>query len=142
MYLCGNAARNRLERVEPSLIDESLEIGEEADFIASRLAYYPTYEGASPDARAAYLNWLASGRRHPRAAIGYVYLFFYGLERRAVIDARTDPAARDEIPAICAELEGLIGAYQNGTFNWRARQLLAFAAPCTAPAILSCRPHH
>lgn len=126
VYLCGNAARNRLERVEPSLIDESLEIGEEADFIASRLAYYPTYEGASPAARAAYLNWLASGRRHQRAAIGYVYLFFYGLERRALIDARTDPVARDDIPAICAELEGLIEAYKNGSFNWRARQLLAF----------------
>lgn len=126
VYLCGNAARDRLERVEPSLIDESLEIGEETDFMVSRLAYYPTYEGASPAARAAYLNWLASGRRHPSAAIGYVYLFFYGLERRAVIDARTDPAARDEIPALCTELEGLIEVYQNGTFNWRARQLLAF----------------
>ncbi|UIF89302.1 TerB N-terminal domain-containing protein [Cupriavidus sp. UYPR2.512] len=126
VYLCGNAGRGRLERVEPSLIDESLEIGKETNFIASGLPYFPTFEGISPDARSAYLNWLASGRRHPKAAIGYVYLFFYGLERRAVIDARTDPAARDEIPAICVELEGLIETYRNGTFNWRARQLLAF----------------
>lgn len=126
VYLCGNARRNRLERAEPSLIDESLEIGNESNFISNGLPYFPTFGGISPDARSAYLNWLANGRRNPKAAIGYVYLFFYGLERRAVIDARTDPAARDEIPDICAELQGLIQTYRNGTLNWRARQLLAF----------------
>lgn len=126
VYLCGNAAHNRLERVEPSLIDESLPIGREDDFTMRHLPYYPAYADASPTARAAYLNWLAVGRRHPKADLGYAYLFFYGLERRVIIDARTDPAARDEIPAICTELEGLISTYTNGTFNWRARQLLAF----------------
>lgn len=126
VYLCADARRGRLERVEPSLIDESLEIGTQTNFMTSGLPYYPTFGGISPDGRSAYLHWLASGRRNPRASIGYVYLFFYGLERRAIIDACTDPAARDEIPAICAELEGLIDTYKNGTFNWRARQLLAF----------------
>ncbi|WP_256972078.1 TerB N-terminal domain-containing protein, partial [Paraburkholderia caledonica] len=126
VYLSGNAEANGLERAEPSLIDESLQVGREEDFTARHLPYYPTYGGASPTARSAYLNWLATGRRHPNADLGYVYLFFYGLERRAAIDARTDPAARDEIPGICAELEGLIKTYKNGTFNWRARQLLSF----------------
>lgn len=148
VYLCGNAERNRVERTEPSLIDESLPVGREEDFTIRHLPYYPTYEGASPTARAAYLNWLASGRRHPKADLGYVYLFFYGLERRAVIDARTDPAARDEIPAICAELEGLVETYKNGTFRWRASQLLSFcryiygAGELTPPALpLEGNPH-
>ncbi|WP_174966677.1 MULTISPECIES: TerB N-terminal domain-containing protein [Pandoraea] len=148
VYLCSSAERNRLERTEPSLIDESLQIGREEDFTVNHLPYYPTYEGASPTARAAYINWLISGRRHPNAGLGYVYLFFYGLERRAIIDARSDQAARDEIPAICAELEGLIETYKNGTFNWRARQLLAFcryiygAVDLTPPALpLEGNPH-
>ncbi|MBB5546591.1 TerB N-terminal domain-containing protein [Paraburkholderia fungorum] len=141
VYLCDNAERNRLERTEPSLIDESLQVGREGDFTVRHLPYYPTYAGASPTARAAYLNWLTNGRRHPLADLGYVYLFFYGLERRAIIDAHSDPAARDEIPAICMELEGLIETYRNSTFNSRARQLLSFcrhiyqAESLTPPAV-------
>lgn len=136
VYLCDNAERYRLERAEPSLIDESLPIARDEDFTVRHLPYYPTYVGASPAARGAYLSWLARGRRHPGADLGYVTLFFTGLERRAIIDARNDPAARDEIPAICNELEGLIATYKHSTFNWRARQLLAFCRAVYGPGEL------
>ncbi|CAB3974615.1 hypothetical protein BCO37747_07512 [Burkholderia contaminans] len=126
VYLCGSAGRDGLTKAEPSLIDESLPVGRDENFLIRHLPLYPTYDNASPTARAAYLNWLSGGRRNPGADIGYVYLFFYGLERRATVDARTDPAARDEIPAICAEIDGLIKTYRNASFTHRARALLDF----------------
>ncbi|WP_175011262.1 TerB N-terminal domain-containing protein [Burkholderia lata] len=126
VYLCGSAGRDGLAKAEPSLIDETLSIGREDNFLVRHLPLYPTYDNASPTARAAYLNWLSVGRRNPGADIGYVYLYFYGLERRATVDARTDPAARDEIPAICAEIDGLINTYRNASFTHRARALLDF----------------
>ena len=111
---------------EPSLVDASLPIGRLDDYRVRNLDYYPTYASASPDARASYLNWLATGRRDPHADPGYVYLFFYGLERRAVLEAGTDASARAAIPAICAEVEALIAVYGRGRFTARARHLLAY----------------
>ncbi|WP_207000853.1 TerB N-terminal domain-containing protein [Trinickia mobilis] len=111
---------------EPSLVDESLPIGRDDDYTDRKLSYYPSYGSASPDARASYLNWLANGRRDAQADIGYVYLYFYGLERRALVDAATDPVADAEIPAICAEVEGLLSVYRGGGFAPRARNLLEF----------------
>lgn len=140
VYLCGSAGRDGMPKVEPSLIDESLPVGREENFLVRHLPLYPTYENASPTARAAYLNWLSGGRRHPGADIGYVYLFFYGLERRATVDARTDSAARDEIPAICAEINGLIKTYKNASFTRRARALLDFCRYVYGDGQLAHRP--
>jgi len=112
--------------LEPSLVDESLPIGHHDDYRVRQLDYFPTYAGASPDARASYLNWLAVGRRDPQADMGYVYLFFYGLERHAVLEARTNASARAAIPAICAEVDALLSVYGRGRFTARARHLLAY----------------
>ena len=80
--------------------------------------YWPSYDSIDPRSRAAYLEWLAGGRRDPNAYIGYVFLFFYGLERRALVDAQRDPRIRDEIPAIIEEVERLLGLYgQNHSFH-------------------------
>ncbi len=64
---------------EPSLIDLSLPIGRVVE-PAPKLKRYPTYAGMTPDERATYLNWL----RNVDAPIdiGYVFVFYYGLERR------------------------------------------------------------
>jgi len=48
--------------------------------------YWPSYCEVSPRARAAYLRWLEDGRRDESTYIGYVFLFFYGLERRLLGD--------------------------------------------------------
>ena len=50
------------------------------------MTYWPSYSEISSAARTAYVDWLASGRR-PGAHIGYVFLFFYGIERRVLVDA-------------------------------------------------------
>ncbi len=45
------------------------------------LGYWLQYGSISAKCRGAYLKWLANGRSEPKANIGYVFLFFYGLER-------------------------------------------------------------
>ena len=51
------------------------------------MPYWPRYSEISPDARAAYLDWLATGRSDRRYGVGHVFLYFYGLERRFFIDS-------------------------------------------------------
>ncbi|MEN1436945.1 TerB N-terminal domain-containing protein, partial [Pseudomonas aeruginosa] len=87
--------------------------------IAERLtSYWPSYDNITTEARRAYLQWLSSGRKAPHANIGYVFLFFYGLERRAFVDAKTNQAAAAEIPSIIAEVERLLSIYdENHSFN-------------------------
>lgn len=71
------------------------------------------YHLLSPAARWTYLNWLSSGRRTDTPA-GLVLLFCFGLERRVLLDADTDPAVRAELPAITAEVHHLRVRYGDG----------------------------
>lgn len=111
---------------EPSLIDATLRVARSPMNLTERqMPYWPSYRSITPEARRAYLQWLAGGRRQPADA-GYVFLFFYGLERRALVDASTDPQAKAEIPAIKAEVERLLGLYgDNNSFRSYATRFLA-----------------
>lgn len=63
---------------EPSAIDVDLPVS--FDFAApTPLGYYPSYEALTPQERAAYLNWLIDITTP--IDIGYVFIFYYGLER-------------------------------------------------------------
>ncbi len=112
--------------VEPALVDVSLPIDRSVqDCGVRRLDYWPSYSAASPQARAAYLHWLNTGRQDPQADIGYVFLYFYGLERRALHDAENSQAAKSELPAIKQELERLKAIYKaNRAFQRYAGSLL------------------
>ncbi len=113
---------------EPALLDPSLPIK-----IASNrrpdepLHYFPSYEGLDKEARTIYLSWLADGRNEPHIDIGYVFLFFYGLERRVLVDIHKEPTFRHEIPAIAAEVKRLCSLYQtNQSFYGYAISFLTF----------------
>lgn len=108
---------SRLESVsghrgtDPALIDPNLQVARSGpDTAGVYLSYWPSYSEIRPESRAAYLDWLAAGRP-AGAPIGYVFLFFYGLERRALFDARHDAAAHSEIPVILQEVERLKQLY-------------------------------
>ena len=91
------------------------------------MGYWPSYAGIPPECRAAYLHWLLDGRRAPGAYIGYVFLYFYGLERRLLVDPQWSPAARAEQPALVREVERLLSIYgANGSFSGYASDLLRF----------------
>ncbi|MDR1658434.1 MAG: TerB N-terminal domain-containing protein [Deltaproteobacteria bacterium] len=58
-----------------------------------------------------YLKWLATGRSDPKANIKYVYLFFYGLERRLFFDSQKHPVSKEERLAINSEIRRLLSIY-------------------------------
>ena len=55
------------------------------DISRDSMPYWPGYSEITPNARAAYLDWLATGRSDRRYGVGHVFLYFYGLERRFFI---------------------------------------------------------
>lgn len=119
--------------VEPAQIDPSLEIDSKDVSPQERLfGYWPRFDEISPTARRAYLTWLAGGRLHPSADVGYVFLFFYGLERRVLVDAKTDATARAEVPAIMAEVERLRAIYNNRSFQSYTQNFLEYVAASNA----------
>lgn len=128
MFYLGTTRGLPYGEAEPSMIDPSLPVVHRVVDVAERLTYYwPRYDSLSPEARRAYLQWLSSGRKAPHANIGYVFIFFYGLERRALVEAESDPKAAAEVPAIIAEVERLRAIYQdNYSFQGYARRFLEF----------------
>lgn len=111
---------------EPSLLDATLRVARSPVSLTDRqMSYWTSYRSITPEARRAYLQWLAGGRRQP-ADTGYVFLFFYGLERRALIDALSDSQAKAEIPLIKSEVERLLSLYgHDPSFHGYATRFLA-----------------
>ena len=113
---------------DPCLISGQLNVASVGNYRSRQMGYWPSYAEASPNERRAYLNWLSEGRSHPDCDIGYVFLFFYGLERRVIVDSRDDPAARNDWPAIVAELRRLLSIYgeKSGSFQRYAGELVSW----------------
>jgi hypothetical protein len=128
MIYVGTGRADRYAAPEPSLINPKLKVARGVVDIAERLTgYWSSYDSISAEARRAYLQWLSSGRKAPHANIGYVFLFFYGLERRVFVDAKSDPNAASEIASIVSEVERLLVIYGgSGSFSNYAGRFLAF----------------
>ena len=114
---------------EPALIVPSLKVARSRyDYFGEGMGYWPSYSQISAESRAAYLDWLAGGRSDADAYIGYVFLFFYGLERRLLFDLRYLPERRGEAPTLIAEVERLHSIYSgNGSFDGYSTSLLQVA---------------
>ena len=85
---------------EPSAIDVSLAVGPFAAPTTEDFGYYPTYARLNPAQRRCYLEWLAAGRQDEKPAtrsLGYVFLFFYGIERRILLDGDRAPSLIEEV---------------------------------------------
>lgn len=106
----GQQLPSAVGTIEPALINPALHLGSDRrDRSGHDVDSAPSYHLISPDSRAAYLTWLAGGRRRADVPVGFVSLFFSGLERRVLVDAADDPAVRGELPAIAAEVRRLLG---------------------------------
>lgn len=114
--------------VDPCLIDPRLSVAAGASYTEHGMDYWPIYSAISPTARRAYLSWLADGRSHPEANIGYVFLFFYGLERRVIREHAQ--VSSEERGLIEAELRRLLDIYGDGSRSFRryATELLDWLA--------------
>lgn len=126
MLYVGTRLKAANGSAEPSLISEHLNIARQGDYRERHTNYWPSFSDISATGRRAYLNWLAEGRSHPDCDIGLVFLFFYGLERRVILDTSKDPAIKAEWPAIADELRRLLAIYgqSSGSFLRYAGELL------------------
>ena len=108
IYLGSEPHRDSWKREGRAFIDPSLPVAKNgSDFSGESMPYWPSYEDISPQARATYLDWLAGGRSDKRVGPGYVFLHFYGIERRFFIDAPT----REEKHLLVAEVRRLLDIY-------------------------------
>ncbi len=130
---CAGGYRN----VEPALIDPSLPVAwGAADKDGATMGYWPSYSEIAPAHRAGYLTWLAGGRCGPDFGIGYVFLFFYGLERRVLTEAYLTQDGRVEILTIIGELQRLRSLYSSNTsFERYSRTLLDVATVLQDPSL-------
>jgi hypothetical protein len=115
---------------EPSLVNTCLLIDfSQPDWEGSTLNYWPSYGAISPGERAAYVSWLASERDWAGMPIGFVFIYFYGLERRVFVDKADGPG---ELPWIRSEVERLRRVYgSNHSFDSYAERLV-WAIDCIA----------
>ncbi len=72
---------------DPSVIDTSLPVRKHGPI--DPLGYWPSYKDCSPEQRWQYLEWLTKGRGEIHE-LGYVFIYFYGIERYIFKDATTD----------------------------------------------------
>lgn len=101
------------------------------DTAGQLMTYWPSYSRMDPRSRLAYLQWLAGGRDDPNANIGYVFLYFYGLERRLVLDE-----AVGEGTAIAREVRRLREIYgHNNSFKTYSADFLDALDMVTNPVI-------
>ena len=88
-------------------IDPSLSVARVgSDKNGDNMLYWPGYSSIPAVCRATYLDWLAGGRQDGSINPGYMFLFFYGLERRFLIDQPSDHE-KHEIVAEVVRLKGL-----------------------------------
>lgn len=79
-----------------SYIDPSLTVAREGnDIQGAGMPYWPGYSTIPPQCRATYLDWLAGGAADGSYNPGYMFLYFYGLERRFFVDAPSVEEKRD-----------------------------------------------
>ena len=79
-----------------AVIDPSLSVtraGSDKEGIG--LPHWPRYSGISARCRATYLEWLASGRSDCSYNPGYMFLYFFGLERRFILDDPPEAEKRE-----------------------------------------------
>jgi TerB N-terminal domain/TerB-C domain len=133
----GLASVKSYNFMEPSLIIPSLKVSSNnADYNGQHVDYYPTYGRIPPTSRAAYLEWLSDGRRTPNVHVAYLWLFFYGLERRAFFDllgaGRKPDMAMQELEGIVEEVRQLRSVYSgSGMYSAFAQKAGLFIDLCS-----------
>lgn len=128
---------------EPALLNPSLKVKHGSRGTGEEMPYWPSYRRISPARRGDLLNWLAGARNDPNVDIGIVFIYFYGLERRLLIDPQTVSVPEAEKAEIRLEVSRLLSIYrESGSFQNYARSFLDYTIPGTndRPVYLSKPP--
>ncbi|MDA1378895.1 TerB N-terminal domain-containing protein [Plesiomonas shigelloides subsp. oncorhynchi] len=121
--------------VDASLVDPSLRIHHDIDMLYQdeTLDYWPSFNSISESSRGAYLAWLASERDNPNVPLGYVFIYFYGIERRILVDFKEGEVNDAEFKSIYQELKRLRSIYGTcrsfSVYSLRLIELMALLRP-------------
>lgn len=108
---------------ENCLINPRLKVAKSiSNYGEAGMSYWPSYSNISPQNRYQYLVWLADGAKDPNIDIGYVFLYFYGLERRLFLDQSEEDAID-----ITDEISRLLSIYGH---NHSIKRYLSMALSC------------
>lgn len=112
---------NRLAAIDPTLPFSGL-----ADWRGEGLGYWPRYAALNDRERGTFLAFLNSERRAATVGIGYVFLYFYGLEYRFFRGLAAGEDGRAEGLRILDEVERLQQHYgSHDSFGPYSQKLLA-----------------
>lgn len=108
---------------EPSLIFSNLKIKSSENILPTdKIGYYPSYSNLTPEQRYIYLKWLENPFENINIDIGYVFLFYYGLERCLFL--------KKSKKALLVILK-LMNSYKNTSFFSYAFECLIFFCICS-----------
>ena len=117
---------SRAHSDEPAAIDFALDIARRPQIPGlGELPYWPRYDGLSPGQRRQYVEWLAAGRQTMPPELGYLFLFIYGLERRALSDEADQKIVFDETMRL-RNVYASSGQTRSGSFNSYTTSFLWF----------------
>ncbi|WP_280564552.1 MULTISPECIES: TerB N-terminal domain-containing protein [unclassified Chromohalobacter] len=116
--------------LEPSLINPDLPVNlKNPANHEDTLGYWPQYHRISPEGRAGYLHFLASDRDDPSVPMGFVFLYFYGLERRLLVDNPAGEVSSEEYEDLIGEIQRLLSVYSHSnSLKGYASRLLDYLA--------------
>jgi len=115
-------ASGKTRVAEASCIEKHLPVSKAISEPIGALGYWPRYENMTPGQRGNYLHWLAAGKQEQLQDIGYAFVYFYGLERRVLIDGK-------DVDMIIPEVVRLLRCYpESRSFNGYLSHFMAFAA--------------
>lgn len=116
------------ETPEPALINPNLKVDPTSPARSGRgMAERPSYTDLTPKQRAAFLEWLSENRTATKVHIGYLLLFFYGLERRLGFDLPLNSETTDEWLAVRGEVARLGELHEaNNAFTKHTASFLAW----------------
>ena len=111
MVYVGRGPRTGHDRhPDNAFIDPSKNVATRGgDYQGEGMDFWPNYSTIDARSRATYLDWLSSGRSDTRYDVGYIFLYFYGLERRVFVD-KAEPQERADI---IADVRRLLEIYGN-----------------------------
>ena len=108
VYVGRGPRTGSLNEPDNAFIDPSKSVASRGgDYEGQGMDYWPNYSAIDARSRATYLDWLSGGRSDTRYNVGYVFLYFYGLERRVFVD-KTEAQER---AGIIAEVRRLLEVY-------------------------------
>ncbi|WP_439412525.1 TerB N-terminal domain-containing protein [Enterobacter ludwigii] len=105
---------------DASLVNDALSVKLVSELYQDEsLGYWPCYSNLSPRGRGAYLNWLSGDRSEAATPIGYVFIYFYGIERRILVDDIQEAISDDEFLALFNEVSRLRDIFQGNHSFYR-----------------------